>query len=163
MSYYESQGDYYGAQGDPIFGLGSLVGLAAKGVSRLFKKKGPQLLGGPSRPGMGEIMGRGVGALPGIFKKHPVITGAAGAGITALGVGAAGAGLKMGIRGFHISKKTGRPVRNRRMRVTNVKALRRAIRRAEGFSRIAKRVLHFTSPRRAHGRGVFKLRRRKRV
>lgn len=74
-----------------------------------------------------------------------------------------------GMRGFHMSKPrrinpaSGIPhlVRNRRMRVTNVRALRRAIRRAHGFGRIARKVMRFTSPRPPRGRAVFKTRRRK--
>lgn len=42
--------------------------------------------------------------------------------------------------GHHISKTTGMCVRNRRMNVTNSKALRRAIRRVDGFGRLAKRM-----------------------
>jgi len=169
MSYYEQQGDFYAAQGDPFFG--AIAGLALGGIKSLFKKKGPSIV---SRgPGVGAIeqMGRGVGTM---IQRHPVISGAAGvAGTAAAGFGALRTFPTMrgapgaSMRGFHMSKprKGVAPhlVRNRRMRVTNTKALRRAIRRAEGFSRIAKKVLHFTSPRRVHGRGVFRLRRRKRV
>src|SRR5262249_15735226 len=163
MGYYQLQGDFYEAQGDPIFGLGSLIGLAGKGLGRLFKRKGPQLL--PPGPGMGSLdrIGRGVGRM---IEGHAVITGAAGEIGSTGAVLASRKGIQMGtqaLRGFHTSKRTGKLVRNRRMRVTNVKALRRAIRRAEGFSRIAKKVLHFTSPRRVHGRGVFRVRRRKKL
>lgn len=169
MSYYQTQGDYYGTQGDPFFG--ALVGLAAGGISKLFKRKGPKLIS-PS-PGVG-LVERGAQALTQAMVKHPAITGAAGTAVTAgIGIDVArrmsgGRGEAMGgvpMRGFHMSKpRRGVPshlVRNRRMRVTNTKALRRAIRRAEGFSRIARKVLHFTSPRRVHGRGVFRVRRRK--
>jgi hypothetical protein len=47
-------------------------------------------------------------------------------------------------KGHHLSKKHGHCVRNRRMRVTNVKALRRALRRAHGFEKIARRVCRIT-------------------
>ena len=45
-------------------------------------------------------------------------------------------------RGFHLAKDgSGRMVRNRTMNVANPKALRRAIRRQEGFVKLAKRSL----------------------
>src|SRR5215831_7123891 len=164
MSYYQSQGDFYQSQGDPFFG--ALAGLALGGLSKLFKRSPKSVPGA----GLGERVAMGVGTAIGTMRKHPVISGAGGLGlglVTGAGISRMGGRAPMmaapGQRGFHISKRTGKLVRNRRMRVTNTKALRRAIRRAEGFSRIAKKVLHFTSPRRVHGRGVFRIRRRKRV
>jgi len=59
------------------------------------------------------------------------------------------------MKGFHINKH-GKMVRNRRMRVTNPKALRRAIRRAHGFARLARKVLSFTSPRKHKGHMYFR-------
>ncbi|MGH9024373.1 MAG: hypothetical protein ACRDV9_14995 [Acidimicrobiia bacterium] len=44
----------------------------------------------------------------------------------------------------------------RRMNVTNPKALRRAIRRAAGFEKLAKRVIGFSSPRKPKGRTYFR-------
>lgn len=49
-------------------------------------------------------------------------------------------------------------VKNRRMNVGNSRALKRALRRAGGFARLARRVMSFTHPR--AGRGHFKIRRR---
>jgi len=50
--------------------------------------------------------------------------------------------------------------RHRRMNVLNPRALRKALRRAEGFTRFAKRIVHITMPKRhVHG---FRFRRRKR-
>lgn len=49
-------------------------------------------------------------------------------------------------------------VRNRRMNVGNARALKRALRRAGGFARLARRVMSFTHPR--AGRGHFKIRKR---
>lgn len=51
-------------------------------------------------------------------------------------------------------------VRNRRMNVGNARALKRALRRAHGFSRLARKVMSFTHPGHA-GRGRFKTKRRK--
>ena len=102
----------------------------------------------------------------GTIAKHPVLTAAGAAGTIGLLGGAGGERLAMhpgaGMRGMHVSKKTGKLVRNRRMRVTNVRALRRAIRRCTGFAHLAKRVLRFTSPRPPRGRAVFKHARRSR-
>lgn len=47
-------------------------------------------------------------------------------------------------------------VRSRRMNVANPRALRRAIRRAQGFGKLARRVLSFVSAKAPKGKGVFK-------
>lgn len=69
--------------------------------------------------------------------------------------------IRMSPRGrrIRINCRTGKAVRH--MRVTNPKALRRAIRRANGFAKLARKVLHFTSPRAPRGRAVFRKRRKK--
>jgi len=160
VSYYE--GDFY--RGDPGFGsfLSKAVsygrGLLGVGV------------GGPALGAVGKIAG-GIMKLPGgakiisagrVLSKHPVLTAAGAAGaIGAAGAMIGGRGGGGGPRGFHMGKK-GHLVRNRRMRVTNPKALRRAIRRATGFARLARRVLRFTSPKAPKGRAIFKHRRAKR-
>lgn len=185
MGYY--RGDYY--RGDP--GLLSFLGKGVKFVSGLLGgtlgsgKSGVSVASKvvAALPGAGAIVPAAkatatrIGA---VLAKHPTATAAAAAGtVGALGtagmmmgaapsmmnavpVGMSGTGMGA-MRGFHISKHTGQMVRNRRMRVTNPRALRRAIRRANGFARLAKRVLHFTSPRAPRGRAVFKKRTRKRA
>lgn len=50
--------------------------------------------------------------------------------------------------------------KRRRMNVTNPRALRRAIRRARGFEKMARKVLGFTSPRKPKGRVYFRNKRR---
>jgi hypothetical protein len=95
--------------------------------------------------------------------KHPVLSAAAAAGALAGGealMSHPGA-MAPGARGFHISRKTGRVVRNRHMRVTNPKALKRALRRAHGFARLAMRTIHLVHPRKKARFGGFKHRRRK--
>jgi hypothetical protein len=171
VSYY--QGDFY--QGDP--GFFSFLGNVAKTAVGFI-------------PGVGPIASKAIGALGGVRKalpsvasragtmvmKHPVLTGAAAAGTIGMmggGVGratarmgAAGVGPMSTMRGYHMEKRgkrAGQMIRNRRMHVTNVKALRRAIRRCSGFAHLAKKVLRFTSPRPPRGRGVFKHRRRKKT
>lgn len=47
--------------------------------------------------------------------------------------------------GFHLDKATrSRWVRNRRMNVSNPRALRRSMRRVQGFEKLAKRTISFT-------------------
>lgn len=47
-------------------------------------------------------------------------------------------------------------VKTRRLNVANPRALRRAIRRARGFAKLARRVITFTSPRAPKGKMTFK-------
>lgn len=169
MGYY--QGDFY--RGDP--GFFSSLGGIFKGIASTAAGFIPGVGGIASKAiqkiptGGGGIVSRVIKPISGAIIKHPVLTAAGAAGV----VGAAGGALARGraavaagapsgmMRGFHTSKRTGQLVRNRRMRVTNPKALRRAIRRATGFARLARRVLHFTSPRAPRGRAIFKAKRRK--
>jgi len=47
--------------------------------------------------------------------------------------------------GYHYAKDgSGRIVRNRRMNVANPRALRRSMRRVQGFEKLAKRTIQFT-------------------
>lgn len=166
MSYY--QGDYY--QGDPFFGalIKGVGKLALGGIKKLIgvgATRAPmQIAAAPQVVQAGrQIIRRIPGAVSRVIQRHPVISAAAAAGtVGAIGGAVAGApGVPM--RGFHISARTGELVRNRRMRVTNPRALRRAIRRATGFARLARRVLSFTSPRAPRGRAIFKRKRARRV
>jgi len=160
MGYYGMQGDYYRGdyyRGDP--GLFSFFGKAFQGIAGLA---GSVLgIGGgkaaAAAPGaMVKISGglRRVGpmVLPAIRK---IGKGGALAGVAGIAAGA------LGERAMLHAGRGGR--RQRRMNVTNVRALRRSIRRAQGFAKLAKRVLRFTSPRAPRGRAVFKHRTRKRV
>ena len=55
-----------------------------------------------------------------------------------------GRGVGMVPSGYHFAKDgSGRLVRNRRMNVANPRALRRAMRRAQGFEKLAKRAINF--------------------
>ncbi len=48
-------------------------------------------------------------------------------------------------RGFHLAKDgSGKCVRNRRMNVANPRALRRSMRRVQGFEKLARRTISFT-------------------
>ncbi len=175
MPYYTGdfyQGDYY--QGDPGFfsligrGIRAITGLGRAPAQRVLTAGSPAAAGIASRAGTmaragGQAIVRRVG---GMIAKHPVLTAAGAAGTIGILGGVAGGRVGMepaAMKGFHLSKRTGAMVKNRRMRVTNPRALRRAIRRATGFARLAKRVLRFTSPRAPRGRAVFKFKRRKKV
>jgi hypothetical protein len=99
-----------------------------------------------------------------MIAKHPVLSSAGAAGAIALGAESAhlrGGGPGMHVGGMHISRKTGRMVRNRHMRVTNPKALRRALRRAHGFAKLAMRTIHLVHPKKKGRFGGFKKHRRK--
>ena len=157
--------------GDPIFGfLGKIARVAGKGIGLLKRSGGARaqaadILGSLPMSNRTEIIKAGGKRILDILARHPgavaaggaVLSGAAGAAAERIfGMRAAGVGAP-GQRGFHISKKTGKLVRNRRMRVTNPKALRRAIRRARGFAHLAKQVLSFTAARAPRGRARFRI------
>jgi hypothetical protein len=167
VGYY--QGDFYrGYRGDP--GIGSFLGglvksavgfipgvgpILSKGIDTIGAKFGGKAIAQvPSlgRTGMASvgsaIVKRGIG----VIKKHPVLTGAGAAG--ALGIGA-------GALGEHMLGRHGSDRKRRRMNACNPRALRRAIRRAHAFEKLAKHVIGFSSPRKPKGHMYFKKRRRK--
>jgi hypothetical protein len=163
MSYY--QGDFY--RGDPGF-FGSL--------GKIFRGAASSLAG--FIPGVGPIASKVMSKLPGgltggieralpIIKaggraiiKHPVLSAAGAAGVVGAGIAASRMGGGVPGRGMHISKRTGAMVRNRRMNPCNGRALRRAIRRAHAFERMAKHVIGFSSPRKPRGHMYFKRKRK---
>ncbi len=174
MSYY--MGDYYA--GDP--GFFSFLGRAARVALGRIPGVGPAVeaitrIGKPAAAGAATvaIARRGVEAVTGVVVKHPVLSAAGAAGVVGVAAGALGERALMGVpgvplKGFHMTRRQRVPRRpephlakNRRMRSTNPRALSRAIRRAHGFARLAKRVLAFTSPRRHKGHMYFKRRRKK--
>lgn len=180
MPYYGMRGDYYRGdyygRGDPGFlgFLGKMVSTAGAfipGVGGIAAKVGG-LLGKAGQTPAGAIaisparkLGQVAGSVVRTVGSHPVISAAGGAAVAGL-AGAAvehrmagGAGAQ---RGFHVSRKTGKVVRNRHMRVTNPKALRRSLRRVAGFARMARRVLHFTHPRASRGAAHFRFPKRRR-
>lgn len=160
MSYYMGdyyQGDYY--QGDPGF-FSFLGGLAKKAVGLI--------------PGVGPIASTALGALGGggskmvkmapgmaIQKIGPIVTriakrpgvrmGALGAAGLAAGYGAAKLAGRGGVAGR----------RRRRMNVCNPRALRRSIRRTQGFAKLAMRTIHLVHPKKKVTFGGFRKRRAK--
>ena len=171
MGYYQGdfyQGDFYrGYRGDPGFFsfLGGLAKTAAgfiPGVGGVASKALaliPHGGGAIAKSGIGTMAKAGLGKMSAsklgrAVIKHPVLSAAGAAGAVGLGAGAL-AGRAMG-RGGGMRKR-------RRMNPCNIHALRRSIRRAHSFSRIARKVLRFTSPRPPKGRMTFRVHRKKRT
>lgn len=161
MSYAQRpMGDYrtYGYAGDPGW-LSSL----AKGLWKGVKKIAPVVLGGIVGGPAGAIIGGLGGAAP-PMKPTPGILGLAPPPRGQYPPGMIGGAVTMpgGLRvsgayqphtaigphapaGYHLDKATGtRWVRNRRMNVANPRALRKAMRRVQGFEKLAKRTISFT-------------------
>jgi len=166
MSYARPQGDYStGGYGRPQGDWASVW----KGV----KTVGAQLLGGaiggwlgtgagteptvygppapimvpPTYPGYG---GGTVSFPGGGFAPPPNIVPGQGRlpPFTATGPGVLPSGGRGGAcapTGYHFAKDgSGRMVRNRRMNIANPRALRRAMRRVQGFEKLARRTISFT-------------------
>ncbi len=142
------------------------------GFFSLFKKAGS--FAASFIPGVGGVASKLISKIPTpvragamragtMIAKHPVLSSAGAAGAIALGgeLMTTGHRLPAGMHGMHISRKTGRMVRNRHMRVTNPKALRRALRRAHGFAKLAMRTIHLVHPKKKGRFGGFKKHRRK--
>src|SRR6266851_394075 len=160
MGYY--MGDFYPnhqrvMKGDP--GFFSFLGGIAKSAVGFIPGVGPiaekalsiiPKFGGGGR--LGGLVKRG-GA---IIKAHPVLSAAGAAGaIGAAGLGAHELRMHMGKRGVMVHG------RRRRMRVTNPKALRRALRRADGFARFAMHCIRLTHPHKKGKFGGFRMKRKK--
>lgn len=167
MGYYT--GDYYrGAmrRGDPGFlsflgGAMKTIGGFIPGVGPLISGAGAAIekVGAPKiatnilKPGVAAMAGKAVSTVKSGILKHPVLTGAGAAGVAgALGAGAGALAMKHHLGG---TKK------HRRMRATNTKALRRALRRAYAFERIAMKTIHLVHPRKKGRFGGFKRPRRR--
>ncbi len=170
MSYANRpMGDYatYGYAGDPGF-LSSLW----KGIKKVARPILGGLIGGPIGAIVGGAIGGKPSRPPTQFPMVPQ-AGAGGfpvagqvtfpGGISLSGgvmVPTGGRGGKFGGRGtalspayaggavpsgYHFAKDgSGRLVRNRRMNVANPRALRRSMRRVQGFEKLARRTISFT-------------------
>ena len=161
------RGDYY--RGDPGFlsflgglgkaalgaipGVGPIISSVVSGIGHSAPKALPAAAGAAiARPG---AIVKATSAIKGAVLKHPVLSGAGAAGIIGATAGIAGTKLAE-----HLGRKRGG---RRRMRVTNVKALRRALRRAQGFEKLAMRTIHLVHPRKHVRFGGFKKRKKARV
>jgi len=149
-------GDYktYGYAGDPGF-LSSIFGV--------LKKVALPIIGGMVGGPLGAVIGGAAGKQVAKTPMRPP-SGAGGQlvgqvgfpGGTTIGLGLQAPGQQvlgpyappgaagMVPSGYHYAKDgSGRLVRNRRMNVANPRALRRAMRRAQGFEKLAKRAINF--------------------
>jgi len=183
MGYY--MGDYYGVgsyyRGDPFWGF---VGRALKGVVKLAtgfgggKAAAPaikQMAALPAAAGRASVMTQALsrggalvtstGAAVGrMVAKHPVLSAAGAAAVLGTGLGGGVESMMapgVAPHGMHFSHKTHHLVKNRHMRVTNPKALRRAIRRTHGFARLAMKTIHLVHPKKKARFGGFRRRRAK--
>jgi len=151
MSYANRpMGDYktYGYAGDPGF---------LSGLWKVAKKFARPILGGLVGGPIGAVIAGAAGGAatsrpPALPAPPPGTVGGAVSfpgGVTVSGAivpGAAAAGVAGACpSGYHLAKDgSGRWVRNRRMNVCNPRALRKAIRRTDGFVKLAKRALKGT-------------------
>ena len=171
--YRKPYGDYY--RGDPGFlsflgkglqAVGSFVpgvgGLLSAGGAALTKL-GTKTVAAPAAAGVAttaiETVKSGALKAGAALKAHPVLTAAGAAGLGGIASGVAGVATGK-LLARHAAMAGGR--RRRRMRVTNPKALRRAIRRTQGFAKLAMRTIHLVHPKRKVRFGGFKRRKKAR-
>jgi hypothetical protein len=129
-------------------------------------------------PGVGPVASKVISHIPlpvrsGVMRagraiiKHPVISGAGAAAVLAAGGAEAG---RMSMGGHRGRKPSARHLRalamglrraKPRMNVTNVHALRKALRRAHGFARLAMKTIHLVHPKHKGRFGGFRKRRKK--
>ena len=160
MSYYQRpMGDYktYGYAGDPGFlsglwkGIKGVVKTAARvafplptmiyEAARGRKPAAPQAFAAGQMPTSFPGIGAMPGTLPSAMGRAPMRFGGVGLGTQAVAPDATGCCPT----GYHLDKQTGsRCVRNRRMNVANPRALRRSMRRVQGFEKLARRTISFT-------------------
>ena len=130
---------------------GSALGLVPGGG---IVKTGLRTAGGLLQKGGGAIMKRPLTSAGAAATAGVVLAGAAGRA----GVFGRAAGKHPSARHLHalaMGLKRARP----RMNVTNVHALRRSLRRAHGFAKLAMRVIHLVHPKKKGRFGGFKKRR----
>lgn len=151
MSYYQRpMGDYktYGYAGDPGF-LSSIFKIGKK-IYKAFKSPAVQAAGTALMVGgaASQLAGQGPVPQPPQGTIGGALTFPGGTRVsTAWSPGAPGAAAPSGMapRGYHLDKATGsRWVRNRRMNIANPRALRKAMRRVQGFEKLAKRTISFS-------------------
>lgn len=154
MSYAQRpMGDYktYGYAGDPGW-----LSSAFKFITKKIIPRALQVFGGP----VGAVVGTGMmaaGAVSALKTSTPALAPPPGTiggavsfpgGTTVSMAGVLPSHAAMGAHapsGFHLDKATrSRWVRNRRMNVANPRALRKAMRRVQGFEKLAKRTISFT-------------------
>lgn len=149
------RGDYY--RGDGIF---SFLGNALKTVAPIL----PFGIG-TAASAVGNIFSPSRTTASAVRVSPPVLQSQIGATLPPPPhfYGVTVGGTKLGLTTPGGSTRTMAPAvpgqkKRRRMNVTNPRALRRAIRRARGFEKMARKVLGFTTPRKPKGRAFFRAR-----
>ena len=150
MSYYQRpMGDYktYGYAGDPGFLSSLWRGIKTVGKSLLgippVPQVGPAIAAGAAGYGVGSWM-PGAGFTGGGGARGPSMPGFQYPSTGPMSAAPGQPGLLPPV-GYHLAKDgSGRFVRNRRMNIANPRALRRAMRRVQGFEKLAKRTVRFT-------------------
>src|SRR6516162_2842537 len=172
--YRRPYGDYY--CGDPGFlsflgkglsavggfipGVGPAISAAGSALSRFGEKKALPAAAGIASTAI-ETAKSGALRAGTAMKAHPVLTAAGAAGLGGIASGVAGVATgKMPGKRAALAGMAGR--RRRRMRVTNPRALRRAIRRTQGFAKLAMRTIHLVHPKKHARFGGFKRRKKSR-
>jgi len=178
------RGDYY--QGD-FLGIGKFVGKVAKTVTGLAAAVGIPGAGIANKVATRLTGGGGGNALIPQLQMPPLdqyglININQGGGGTngytpGMSLTPSGAMVPCQLKGYRVNKSgyyrhpRGNPqaavyvppksvcVKSRRLNVANPRALRRAIRRAQGFAKLAKRVMTFVSAKAPKGRAKFKRKR----
>lgn len=165
MSYRQGEmaasGDYYRSAGDPgLFGfLGKLakgaLGIVTGGASTVAGELVKTVVGGRGIQTVRQAavnLQRAQSPIGGTLPPPPQLPrrfpGALGGAVVPF----AGTGVSKAA----MLREAGVPVKRRRMNVGNAKALRRAIRRARGFEKLARRVIGFSSPKKPTGRTYFR-------
>lgn len=135
MPYYASMGDYY--QAGDNYAAGGFLGSIGKAIGGAVKGF---ISGGP----LGAIRGAGAAVLrrPNVTPLPPSGMSLVGGGSIVPAPGLVGFGQRVlpgGATGYEFRRR-------RRINPLNIKALRRAMRRAKGFERQARRVGSFFNP-----------------
>jgi len=151
MSYAQRpMGDYatYGYAGDPGW-----LSSAFKFIKKKVLPWAGAIIGGPVGVAVGALGGAVAATRKPATPALPPPPGSIGGAVSFPGgttVSVAGVIPHAGIgahapSGYHLDKATrSRWVRNRRMNVANPRALRKAMRRVQGFEKLAKRTITFT-------------------
>jgi len=151
VSYYRRpMGDYktYGYAGDP--GWLSKIWKVGKAVLKSFIGVPPKPIAVLPTIGAGAAAGMALAPYVGTQPATPFPSGYGATGPVGMGPQAQYSTTRGMVDGqlavgYHWAKDgSGRPVRNRRMNVANPRALRKAMRRVQGFEKLAKRTISFT-------------------
>lgn len=177
MSYYMGDWGYGHPRGDPFW---SGLFRAATGILGLGGGRTKTVFMGPQQemlqPQGGTMATNALGRMQRFAGRHPALAAGGAAMAAAAGLGGAYGMGRLGKRGpvmspmaggavpkgYHVNKH-GAVVKNRHMRVTNPRALHRALRRAHGFAKLAMHSIHLTYPKKRGRFGGFKRRRAKKA